>query len=82
MEASALSKLIVVLFIAGTVIFIVGFSTNYWVDNDFSHSGLWRFCNVFLCVDAKAQINIFEDGVCKYLEDYKTVLSSAYTIVL
>ena len=67
MEATALSKIIVILGILGTIIFIVGFSTDYWWDNDISHSGLWRSCShiISVCSDVTASLNIFEGGVCK-----------------
>lgn len=45
------SKVIIVLYLIGIVLFIIGFSTDYWVDNDVMHAGLWRHCVGKLCTE-------------------------------
>lgn len=39
------------LYLIGIVLFIIGFSTDYWVDNDVMHAGLWRHCVGKICTE-------------------------------
>ncbi|KAL4217844.1 hypothetical protein ACF0H5_022583 [Mactra antiquata] len=50
-QKNTLSKIIVVLFCFGFVLFIIGFSTDYWIDTDLSHNGLWRRCTLDICTE-------------------------------
>ena len=67
MESSLLGKIIVIISIVGTVLFIVGFSTDYWQEASFSHAGLWRSCTLGLCSESKPFHKMFEDdNICKF----------------
>ena len=34
---------LIILLVAG-LLFLIGYGTNYWIDTDLTHLGLWKFC--------------------------------------
>lgn len=48
-RGGGLGRVILALFVIGFVLFVIGFSTDYWADDDFSHGGLWRHCVGKIC---------------------------------
>ncbi|XP_071101223.1 uncharacterized protein [Haliotis cracherodii] len=44
-------KVCLVLVPLGGLFHLIGFASPYWVSAVLGHSGIWRFCNIAVCID-------------------------------
>lgn len=69
-RAQNLSKVIIVVFTLGMVLFVTGFATDYWSDDDVTHRGLWRRCTLGVCTEGGFTdvFNVFKDDNLSWFE--------------